>query len=114
MRIRDWSSDVCSSDLYMEKLAAGADVADLLDLDRPIGETLGLLAQRRSCATGDLTVIVLDRPRHEDGIRQIREAGARVRLISDRKSVVSGKSVSVRVDICGRRIIKKKNQKNIT
>jgi fructose-1,6-bisphosphatase II len=69
--------------VYMEKLAAGSDVVDLLDLDRPIGETLRLMAQRRACATGDLTVIVLDRPRHDDGIRQIREAGARVRLISD-------------------------------
>jgi len=69
--------------VYMEKLAAGSDVADLLDLDRPIGETLQLMAQRRHCAVGDLTVIVLDRPRHEDGINAIREAGARVRLISD-------------------------------
>lgn len=69
--------------VYMEKLAAGADVADLLDLDRPIGETLRLMAERRACAVGDLTVIVLDRPRHEEGITAIREAGARVRLISD-------------------------------
>ncbi|MTD46770.1 class II fructose-bisphosphatase [Conexibacter sp. W3-3-2] len=69
--------------VYMEKLAAGADVADLLDLDRPIGETLKLMAQRRACAVNDLTVIVLDRPRHEDGIKEIRDAGARVRLISD-------------------------------
>ncbi len=69
--------------VYMEKLAAGADVADLLDLDRPIAETLSLMAQRRSCAINDLTVIVLDRPRHDEGIQAIRDAGARVRLISD-------------------------------
>ncbi|WP_372787798.1 class II fructose-bisphosphatase [Paraconexibacter sp.] len=69
--------------VYMEKLAAGADVADLLDLDRPIAETLRLMAERRACAIGDLTVIVLDRPRHAEGIEAIRAAGARVRLISD-------------------------------
>jgi fructose-1,6-bisphosphatase II len=69
--------------VYMEKLAAGADVADLLDLDRPIGETIGLMAERRQCEPGDLTVIVLDRPRHEEGIQAIRDAGARIRLISD-------------------------------
>jgi len=82
--------------VYMEKLAAGADVADLLDLDRPIGETLRLMAQRRSCAVNDLTVIVLDRPRHEEGIREIRDAGARVRLISD--GDVSAVLVSVSPD----------------
>jgi fructose-1,6-bisphosphatase II len=69
--------------VYMEKMAAGSDVADLLDLDRPVSETLALMAERRQCEIGDLTVIVLDRPRHEDGIKEIRDAGARVRLISD-------------------------------
>src|SRR3712207_2253827 len=69
--------------VYMEKMAGGPEIADCLDLDRPIGETIGLIAQRRSCDVRDVMVVVLDRPRHEDGIREIREAGARVRLISD-------------------------------
>ena len=69
--------------VYMEKLAGGSDLADLLDLDRPIGETVGLVAERREVEVGDITVIVLDRPRHDDGIKAIRDAGARVRLISD-------------------------------
>src|SRR5687767_8468104 len=69
--------------VYMMKMAGGPDIAECLDIDRPIGETLGLIASRKSCDVGDLMVVVLDRPRHEDGIRAIRDAGARVRLISD-------------------------------
>jgi fructose-1,6-bisphosphatase II len=68
---------------YMEKLAGGADIADLLDLDRPLPETLRLVARRRTCDIRDIMVVVLDRPRHEEGIAAIREAGARVRLITD-------------------------------
>ena len=52
-------------------------------MDGPIAETLRLIAQKKSCDIRDVMVVVLDRPRHEDGIRAIREAGARVRLISD-------------------------------
>src|SRR4029453_13338199 len=66
----------------MEKMAGGSDIADLLSLDRPLTETLGLIAERRACDIRDIMVVVLDRPRHEDGIKEIREAGARVRLIT--------------------------------
>ena len=69
--------------VYMEKIAGGSDIADLLDLDRPLGETLGLIAERRGSDIRDIMVVVLDRPRHEEGIAAIREAGARVRLITD-------------------------------
>ena len=69
--------------VYMEKMAAGSDVADLLSLDRPLGQTLGLVAERRACDIRDIMVVVLDRPRHEEGIQAIRDAGARVRLITD-------------------------------
>jgi len=69
--------------VYMEKLAGAAEVADLLDLDRPIGETIELVAERKGVAVRDVMVVVLDRPRHDAGIAAIREAGARVRLISD-------------------------------
>ncbi len=69
--------------VYMEKLAGGPDIADCLDLDRPIGETIKKIASKRSCDVRDVMVVVLDRPRHEDGIKAIRAAGARVRLISD-------------------------------
>ena len=69
--------------VYMEKMAGGDDVADLLDLDRPLGETIGLVAERRGIEVGDVMVVVLDRPRHEEGIEAIRDAGGRVRLITD-------------------------------
>ncbi|HEX4837368.1 MAG TPA: class II fructose-bisphosphatase [Solirubrobacteraceae bacterium] len=67
--------------VYMEKMAGSPEVADLLDLDRPLSETVKLIAARGGHAIGDVMVVVLDRPRHEAGIREIREAGARVRLI---------------------------------
>jgi fructose-1,6-bisphosphatase II len=69
--------------VYMAKLAGGSDIADLLDLDRPLADVLAQVAQRRGIHIRDVMVVVLDRPRHEAGIREIREAGARVRLISD-------------------------------
>ena len=69
--------------MYMEKLAGGEDIADVLDLDVPLGETVRKVAERRACDIRDVMVVTLDRPRHEDGINEIREAGARVQLISD-------------------------------
>ncbi len=69
--------------VYMEKRAGDDDSADLLDLDRPLGDTIGLVAERRGVDVGDVMVVVLDRPRHEEGIKAIRDAGARVRLITD-------------------------------
>jgi fructose-1,6-bisphosphatase II len=67
--------------VYMEKMAGAPEIADLLDLDRPLGETVRLVAQRKGCEVGDVMAVVLDRPRHKQGIDAIREAGGRVRLI---------------------------------
>jgi fructose-1,6-bisphosphatase II len=69
--------------MYMEKLAGGEDIADLLDLDVPLGEIVGRVAERRGMDIRDVMVVTLDRPRHEEGIEAIRDAGARVRLITD-------------------------------
>jgi fructose-1,6-bisphosphatase II len=69
--------------VYMEKLAGGPEIADLLDLDRPLPETLKLVADRQEREISDVMVVVLDRDRHQEGIKQIRDAGARVRLITD-------------------------------
>jgi fructose-1,6-bisphosphatase II len=69
--------------VYMEKIAGGRDLADLLDLDRPLGETVKLVAERKEIDVRDVMVTVLDRPRHEEGINAIRAAGARVRLLTD-------------------------------
>jgi fructose-1,6-bisphosphatase II len=69
--------------VYMEKIAGGPEIADLLDLDRPLPETLGLIAKRKGIDIRDVMVVMLDRERHHDAMRQVREAGARVRLILD-------------------------------
>ena len=67
--------------VYMKKMATSRDMAHLLDLDRPLPETLELMAKEKGVAVGDIVVIMLDRPRHEEAIDEIREAGARIRLI---------------------------------
>jgi fructose-1,6-bisphosphatase II len=69
--------------VYMEKIAGGPEIADLLDLDRPLGETLNLIAERKQVDIRDVMVVMLDRERHHDAMREVREAGARVRLILD-------------------------------
>jgi fructose-1,6-bisphosphatase II len=69
--------------VYMEKMAVGDQFADLLDLDRPLGETVELIAERKGTAVNDVMAVVLDRPRHEEGIDAIRKAGGRVQLITD-------------------------------
>jgi fructose-1,6-bisphosphatase II len=69
--------------VYMEKIAGAAEIADLLDLDRPLPETLQLIAERKRRDIRDVMVVMLDRERHRDAMREIREAGARVRLILD-------------------------------
>jgi fructose-1,6-bisphosphatase II len=67
--------------VYMLKMATSRDLAHLLDLDRPLPETLGLIAEAKGTTIGDVVVVMLDRPRHEEAIAEIREAGARIRLI---------------------------------
>ncbi len=69
--------------VYMEKMAAGDRFADLLDLDRPLEQTVRLIAERKETDVNDVMAVVLDRPRHEQGIDAIRRAGARVQLIAD-------------------------------
>jgi fructose-1,6-bisphosphatase II len=82
--------------VYMEKMAAAEQFADLLDLDRPLGKTIELIAERKGTDVRDVMVVILDRPRHEDGIDEIRKAGGRVRLITD--GDVSGALLAVAPD----------------
>ena len=82
--------------VYMEKMAGGEQFADLLDLDRPLGKTVELVAERKGTDVRDVMVVILDRPRHEEGIKAIRDAGARVRLITD--GDVSGALLAVAPD----------------
>jgi fructose-1,6-bisphosphatase II len=68
---------------YMEKIAVGPAAAREIELDAPVAENLRRVARVRACAVSDIVVTVLDRPRHEPLIKQIRDAGARIRLIRD-------------------------------
>jgi fructose-1,6-bisphosphatase II / sedoheptulose-1,7-bisphosphatase len=71
-------------DVYMDKIAIGRGFKeDLVDLDASPKENLQALAAAKGCEVSDLVVCVLDRPRHEELIARIREAGARILLISD-------------------------------
>lgn len=70
-------------DMYMEKLIVPPPAAGLVDLSWPVSANLKALALALQRSVEDLVVVVLDRPRHERLIREIREAGARVKLISD-------------------------------
>jgi fructose-1,6-bisphosphatase II len=67
--------------VYMLKMATSRDLAHVLDIERPLGEMLKLMAKEKGTDVGDLVVIMLDRPRHHEAMREIREAGARIRLI---------------------------------
>ena len=69
--------------VYMEKIAGGPEIADLLDLDRPLAETLQLVAERKGTDIRDVMVVMLDRERHHEAMAEVRGAGARVRLITD-------------------------------
>ncbi len=69
--------------VYMEKIAGGPEIADLLDLDRALPKTLALIAERKQIDIRDVMVVMLDRERHHEAMDQVREAGARVRLITD-------------------------------
>ena len=70
-------------DLYMEKLVVGPTSKHAVNLDAPVAQNLRAIARCLEREVTDLVVIVLDRPRHETLIAEIRATGARIRLISD-------------------------------
>jgi len=70
-------------DMYMEKLVVGPSSRDVVDLDAPVRFNLRAIAQSLGRGVEDLVVMVLDRPRHEKMIGEIRATGARIRLIGD-------------------------------
>jgi fructose-1,6-bisphosphatase II len=70
-------------DCYMEKIVVGPAAKGAVDLDAPVKHNLKAIARRLQRGVDDLVVVVLDRPRHQRLIADIREAGARIRLISD-------------------------------
>src|SRR5437773_5005922 len=72
-----------SAVFYMEKLAVGPDCVDVVDIDAGVKENLRRIARVKKSGISDVTVCILDRPRHTDLITEVRDAGARIRFISD-------------------------------
>src|ERR1700733_12143753 len=72
-------------DIYMDKIAVGGGLPDgVINLDDPVGTNLRNLARAKKCDVADLVACILDRDRHKELIAHVREAGARIMLISDR------------------------------
>jgi fructose-1,6-bisphosphatase II len=69
--------------VYMHKLAVGPEAREVIDLDAPVLENLRRIARAKGKDVDDLTVVILDRERHADLIREVRAAGARIKLIPD-------------------------------
>lgn len=72
-----------SAVFYMEKLVVGPDAADVVDIEAPVAVNLQRIARAKDERIGDLVVCVLDRPRHESLVAEIRTAGARIKFIQD-------------------------------
>ena len=72
-----------SAVFYMEKLAVGPEAADVVDIAAPVADNIRRVAKAKEVGVADVTVCVLDRPRHRDLIAEIRRTGARIRFISD-------------------------------
>jgi fructose-1,6-bisphosphatase II len=68
---------------YMEKIAVGPEAAGVINLDAPVAVNLQRIAEAKGVQVSDLTVVILDRPRHEQLIKEVRDAGARMKLIID-------------------------------
>jgi fructose-1,6-bisphosphatase II len=69
--------------VYMNKIVTDAEAKDVIDIDAPVAVNIRRVAAAKSKSIADITVVVLDRPRHEKLLEDIRKAGARVKLISD-------------------------------
>jgi fructose-1,6-bisphosphatase II len=81
-------------DTYMQKLIVGPQVAGHVSLDDPVDKTIRIIADRLGRGPWDITVVILDRPRHEQLIADVRATGARIKLISD-GDLTAGISVAV-------------------
>ncbi|WP_305042568.1 class II fructose-bisphosphatase [Geoalkalibacter sp.] len=70
-------------DMYMEKIAVGPTARGAIDINAPPAVNLKRVAEAKGCRVEDLTVVILDRPRHDKTVKELRKAGARIHLISD-------------------------------
>ncbi len=85
-----------SAVFYMEKLVAGPIAADVVDIRLPVAENIRRVAKAKGTAAEDVTVVVLDRPRHDQLVKEIRETGARIKFITD--GDVAGAIMAARPD----------------
>jgi fructose-1,6-bisphosphatase II len=72
-----------SAVFYMDKLVTGPAAAEVVDLEAPVAHNIQAVAKAKGCSAEDVTVVVLDRPRHDQLVSEIREAGARILFIAD-------------------------------
>jgi fructose-1,6-bisphosphatase II len=72
-----------SAVFYMEKLVTGPEAADAIDITAPVSENIRRVARAKKADPEDVTVVILDRPRHEQLVHEIRETGARIKFITD-------------------------------
>jgi fructose-1,6-bisphosphatase II len=85
-----------SAVFYMEKLATGPEAADVVDIRLPVAENIKRTAKAKGSSMDDLTVVVLDRPRHDKLVDEIRATGARIKFITD--GDVAGAIMAARPD----------------
>ncbi|MEJ7628353.1 MAG: class II fructose-bisphosphatase [Nocardioidaceae bacterium] len=85
-----------SAVFYMEKLATGPEAADVVDIRLPVAENIRRTAKAKGGSNEDITVVVLDRPRHEGLVEEIRATGARIKFITD--GDVAGAIMAARAD----------------
>lgn len=83
MAISEAGGMLHAPDTYMLKIAVGSDCKGIIDVRLSATENLKRVAEAKKCRLGDLTAVVLDRPRHKDLIEEIRATGARIQLIGD-------------------------------
>jgi fructose-1,6-bisphosphatase II len=85
-----------SAVFYMDKLATGPEAADVVDIRLPVAENIRRVAKAKHETPADVTVVILDRPRHDQLAREVRDAGARIRYITD--GDVAGAVMAARPD----------------
>jgi fructose-1,6-bisphosphatase II len=85
-----------SAVFYMEKLVTGPEAADVVDIRNPVAENIHQVAKAKGSGPEDVTVVVLDRPRHESLAQEIRDTGARIKFITD--GDVAGAIMAARAD----------------
>ena len=94
-------------DIYMEKIAVGAGLRGVVDLALPVADNIDAVAGSKQCRPEELTVVILDRPRHAQLVAEIRRTGARIKLIGDGDvsaaiaTAVHGSGVDVLIGIGG-------------